>query len=113
MSLFTFVLIVSDRFTSLKVTRPLTLKEWHTKLGHIPYPKILEMVKLKQIREDQVKRVKDDMKEECEICAISKMPRRDFADQKSTQAAHVGDIIHSDLCGPLPASIGKNNYFAT
>ena len=53
------------------------------------------------------------MKEECEICAIAKMPRVDFADQKSTQAAHVGDIIHSDLCGPLPASIGNNNYFAT
>jgi hypothetical protein len=78
-------------------SRPLTLKEWHSRLGHTPYPKILEMAKLNQIREDQVKRVKDDMKDECEICASAKLPRSDFATQKITQAANVGDAIHSDV----------------
>ncbi len=99
--------------TSLSNNRPLTLKELHLRLGHIPHAKILEMVKLKQLREDQVKREKDDMKSECETCAIAKLPRSDFAIQKSTQAADVGEAIHSDLCGPLPSSVGNNNYFVT
>ena len=107
-------IILSNQITtSLANKAPLTLKEWHIKLGHLPHPKILEMVKLKQLREDQVKREKDDMKSECETCAIAKLPRSDFAIQKSTQAADVGDAIHSDLCGPLPSSIGNNKYFVS
>ena len=76
---------------------------------------ILEMVKLNQLREDLVKREKNDMISECECetCAIAKLPRSDFAIQKSTQAADVGDVIHSDLCGPLPPPLGNNNYFVS
>ncbi len=71
------------------------------------------MIKLKQIDGDQVKRVKKDTSLECETCCIAKLPRNNFAGSKSTQAERVGDAIHSDLCGPLPRSLGNNYYFAT
>ncbi len=99
--------------TSMLFSKPLTLKELHVRLGHVPYLKILEMEKLNQLSEYQVKRVKDDMKDECEICARAKLPRTVFATQKLNPAANVGDAIHTDLCGPLPPSLGKNIYFVT
>jgi hypothetical protein len=92
---------------------PLTLKDLHVRLGHLPIPKILEMIQLGQIDGDQVKREENDVKLECEICSIAKMNRKNFAPTKSTKAEKVGDAIHSDLCGPLPPTLGKNIYFTT
>jgi hypothetical protein len=96
-------------------SQPLTLKEWHTRLCHMPISRIIEMIERKQIDKNKVKRVEGDTEEICECCALAKMRRSVFAQTRSVDpAAQVGDAIHSDVCGPIdPPSLGKNNYFIT
>src|SRR6476660_8572640 len=71
------------------------------------------MIELGQINKNKVRRIENDTKEECQICPKSKMSRKKFSKKKLSQATNVGDAIHSDLCGPLPSSLGNNSYFVT
>lgn len=56
----------------------------------------------------------DDVSEDfdCEICLRSKMTRPSFP-KESKRETEIGDIIHSDVCGPMRVlSNGKARYFA-
>ncbi|KAG1807528.1 uncharacterized protein BJ212DRAFT_1209725, partial [Suillus subaureus] len=38
----------------------------------------------------------------CESCIITKHPCQPYPPSEEPRAAHMLDLIHSDLCGPLP-----------
>ena len=46
----------------------------------------------------------------CESCAHGKQHRHPFPPSLK-QARHILDLIHSDVCGPFPVSIGGYRYF--
>ena len=52
------------------------------------------------------------MQEFCEACALGKAHRLPFPNNKTT-ATSILDLVHSDVCGPLPQSIGGKRYFVT
>ena len=48
----------------------------------------------------------------CESCVLSKAHRSPFTSVREHATSPL-QLVHSDLCGPLPMSLGKNIYFAT
>lgn len=50
----------------------------------------------------------------CEACCISKATKNACKRLKSRQSKGICELIHSDLCGPMPVkSIGESRYFLT
>lgn len=86
------------------------LKLWHERLGHINVKTLKELVK-----KDLVNGV-DFTDEEnffCEACAYGKQQRGQFQKGKHEKAA-VGELIHSDVCGPMSTpSVGGARYFVS
>ena len=83
---------------------------WHQRLRHLHYSAFREESKATTgvvfLEDGQVET-------ECEACVREKMQRLPFkghfADSKES-----GDIVHSDLCRPMPVeSFGKARYFVT
>lgn len=55
----------------------------------------------------------DDLIKNCIVCCKAKMSRTPFKESE-TKTNNILDIIHSDLCGPMPIkSIGGSRYFIT
>ena len=49
----------------------------------------------------------------CEFCTLGKHNRSPFPHSESPRASDANELIHSDVCGPLPDSLGSNKYFVT
>jgi hypothetical protein len=49
---------------------------------------------------------------DCEECRIGKQTRKTFSGRIST-AKKVGDVTHSDVCGPILPSLGGHKYFVS
>jgi hypothetical protein len=47
---------------------------------------------------------------QCEVCTIAKHTQK-FEKMKQTRATQPYELIHSDLCGPLKASVGGASYY--
>lgn len=75
---------------------------WHRRLGH---PSTSTLRKLSAIPSSF-------NSTECEACILAKAHRSPFPSLKEHSLIPL-DLVHSDLCGPLPASLGKNIYFIT
>lgn len=83
---------------------------WHERLGHMPERAIQEMV-------SGGKAVGISLEESanttaCDDCAVGKETRKPFRG-KLESTNEIGGIIHTDLCGPRPTSIGRHNYFGS
>lgn len=75
---------------------------WHRRLGHASFNKMKSVLDID---------LKSDMK--CVVCAEGKHARLPF-NETGTRASKCVDIIHSDVCGPLPTrSVGGSLYFVT
>lgn len=86
-----------------------TSRLWHDRFGHLNYGslKLLatkNMVEgLPQINEEEGV---------CEECQFGKQHRNPFPSHSSWQAEFPLDLVHSDLCGPMPVpSLGGRKYF--
>lgn len=56
----------------------------------------------------------DHVEDVCEECQLGKQHRIPFPAQSSWQAKHPLELVHSDLCGPMPiTSLRGNRYFIT
>lgn len=87
-------------------TKSLSLRVWHERLGHqnVKYVK-------KFLTENDIEYVNDDFT--CEACVLGKQHRLSFG-LREERATKCGEIIHSDVCGPLPTeSLGGSRYFLT
>jgi transposase InsO family protein len=67
---------------------------WHRRMGHIG-DEALEKLARNGIVHGKVEF--ESNKDKCEICALSKAPRRTFESSKNPKARHPMDIVHIDL----------------
>lgn len=73
---------------------------WHRRLAHINFNTLKSMLNLK---------VKPDTK--CIVCTMGKHSRAPF-NEPGTRASKPLEMIHTDLCGPMPVcSLGGARYF--
>lgn len=88
-----------------------SLEDWHRRMGHLNVKSLREAIRFGHIEGAQVNNADEDF--ECDICARGKMSRVPFP-KASTRKSGPGDIIHSDVCGPMRVeSQGKKRYFVT
>jgi Integrase core domain/GAG-pre-integrase domain len=84
---------------------------WHERLGHIS-KKYLENMKRDGLIPKNER--KEERKYQCRICDEGKMPRKKFMKETKIRSKEVGELIHSDVCGPIkPMSYNGCNYFVT
>jgi transposase InsO family protein len=84
---------------------------WHEALGH------LSISGLKKLQDQGAinTALKGNEQIECIACEKGKATRKPFQNvQKEIQTTKIGELIHSDLCGPItPESLTGKRYFVT
>lgn len=89
-----------------------SLLEWHRKLGHMN-DKDLRLA----LNKETLIGLYFDKKEslsDCDACIQAKMTRVPSPPQRTTpRTTERLEIVHSDVCGPITPSNGKNRYFVT
>jgi hypothetical protein len=85
-----------------------TYNLWHNRMGH------LNERSLKQLKDGLASGIKfsDKKEDDCKICPIGKQSRLKF-NKFGSRASNILDVVHSDLCGPMPDSLGNNKWFMT
>lgn len=82
---------------------------WHRRFGHVNFHS------LNRMQSDIVSGIsfKNNSDRSCEVCVKGKHSRKPFRDNK-TISTNLLEIIHSDVCGPMPVnSYGGSRYFVT
>lgn len=97
--------------SSSSFAKPSQTYLWHLRLGHTNYRKLVHMYKHKMV--DGLTLDKLDDIGVCKSCVLSKHKRTPFPTDASTRATAVLQLVHSDVCGPLPKSLGGKEYFLT
>lgn len=87
------------------------ISTWHHRLGHVSTKVIREMEAMKMV-EDLVISPGSDPEGVCPGCAYGKLHRLPFPTGGRTRGQNVGDLIHSDVCGPMSkTSPGGARFF--
>lgn len=93
------------------VARDGNIQLWHERLGHVNFPTIKKMQSLSLVEGMKLTFGCQDTSI-CEGCIMGKHHRQPFPKDGRTRATRIGEIIHSDVCGPItPSSIGGSKYF--
>ena len=97
------ILAVTPSLNVAKQVEPLSLSEWHERLGHQSKYHVESWLK-----QNEITFIKDDAV--CESCILGKHHRQKFGER--VKAGVPGEIVHTDLCGPMSVSThGGHNYF--
>lgn len=82
----------------------------HERLGHLGHQNVQRL-----IRENLVTGVGTitGTPQFCEACVGGKQHRLPFPPRTALKASRKLEIVHSDVCGPFPTSLGGNKYFVT
>ena len=90
----------------------LNLDLWHQQLGHVSKDTLKNMFCKGVIEGLHLE--KDCKIKLCESCIAGKQTREKFPKDGGTRATELLEIVHSDVCGPMPVrSLGGNKYFVT
>lgn len=85
---------------------------WHFRLGHL---NTFDMKRL--INHQMADGIKLDVDVEsrfCEPCVMGKQTRSSFPKNKNTRSSRILELIHSDVCGPMPTTAHDGSrYFVT
>jgi transposase InsO family protein len=92
-------------------TCPLDLNLWHRRFAHHNYADVKKMVQRDMVTGLEIKS-KEHPDPICEPCLAGKMHSKPFH-LSSTRATHPLELVHSDLCGPLPQSHNGFKYWIT
>lgn len=88
-----------------------SLEDWHIRLGHLNVQYLLQAAKMNTIKGLKIKGNEKNL--ECEVCLSGKMHRPPFP-KASERKTEVGELVHSDVCGPMRVSShGQKKYFCT
>lgn len=87
------------------------LNLWHQRLGHVNEHQLRQAIKRNHLHGVEISD-KDSLKF-CVGCVESKMCRQSNKFMGKIYSRYPGQLIHSDLCGPMPESIGGSKYFVT
>ena len=77
-----------------------SLSLWHQRFGHLNHKTVLRMATLRSFTELALFNDKLHLSTHCRGCLLGKMSRASFLSTR-TRGTHVGDIVHSDVCGPI------------
>ena len=93
-------------------TEKITERVWHNRLEHIAESTIRDAVRKGPARGIEL-HGNGNLKEKCGHCLHGKQTRL-FLKERSSKATHPGEIIHSDVCGPMPIqTIAGKRYFVS
>ena len=101
-------LVLESKASLLASTESIDL--WHDRLAHTACSTIESMISNDLVDGMKVKGKADEIA--CESCCTGKITRGPFKGSNDT-ADSIGDVIHSDLAGPLPATLGGKRYMAS
>ena len=83
----------------------------HQCLGHISPSAAMWLVNNRNL--DRIV-VNDDEVDFCEVCALAKIKRLPFPQQRNHPAQDVGDVLHTDVWGPAQTTaLGGSSYAIT
>ena len=86
-------------------------KIWHERFGHLNYHSLQQLCKDNMVTDLLMVSCKDGV---CFSCVLKKHHRDSFDKGASWHASVPLELVHSDLCGPLPsASFSGFKYFLT
>jgi GAG-pre-integrase domain len=81
---------------------------WHARLGHVVFVTVRRAAHTGATSEiDFTAHTKNC---NCHTCLLQKASRRPFKDSLVKRASVIGDVIHTDLAGPMPPTISSYNY---
>lgn len=84
-------------------------KIWHERLSHIHKRALTELVNQELVDGVILKNVEDFFCEDCQYGKLHKLP---FKRESKKTAREPGEVIHSDVCGPIPVqSLGGAKYY--
>ena len=101
-----YKLKIEQFFTSSERIDDLNL--WHRRFGHANKKLIKFMHSKKMVDGLEISNGYDH--ELCNPCIIGKMKREKFDIQNRRSVQNL-DVIHSDICGPFPISLGGKSYY--
>ena len=89
---------------------------WHERFGHLGYDNLARAVGMVtgiHTSVEEIQAAADGVAGLCEPCVLGKQHRSPFK-KSATAATRPLELVHTDVCGPLPVtSLGGNNYFVT
>lgn len=101
----------SQAITLLSKVTSQPIHVWHQRLGHIHFDRIKQMESSGAV--DGLSISTSDKSKFCEGCVFGKHHRQPFPTDGRNRAKRIGEIIHSDLVGPMSVnSPGGARYFA-
>ena len=90
-----------------------TEKLWHDRLAHANIPSIRELESKGAVTGLDLSHSSQKMEVHCEDCAQGKQHKLHMS-SKHIRSTHRGEVIHSDVCGPMSvSSLGGSKYFVT
>jgi hypothetical protein len=90
---------------------PTSMSTWHQRLGHVNHQYIHKMANSNMIDGLNINNAAESFLP-CEGCAYGKSHRTPFPTDGRKRATSVGELIHSDICGPMSVpSIGGSRYY--
>lgn len=103
-----FKVVVAEGVSESSAMITHTLMDWHEKLAHQNIRHVKSFLKLNDIK---IAKDCSDTDFFCDACVLGKQHRSTFKPSSHTSAA-VGELIVSDVCGPMQtASINGARYF--
>ncbi|KAF8697739.1 Encoded by, partial [Rhizoctonia solani] len=86
-----------------------TLQEWHNILGHINTDMIKKMAKGKLVKGMEI--IDNNDKFDCQSCIKGKSGQKPVVKQLLTQYTKIGDLVVSDVAGPVRMRLLQGNYY--
>ena len=96
-------LIILEKKYGLLCESKSELALWHRRLGHIGYSGLQKLIEKNMANGICLTYSKDDV-EFCEPCIMGKQNRKPFIICEIPRATRLLEVVHSDLCGPMPVS---------
>ena len=100
---------------ALQATQPETAELWHRRFGHLGVDNLVRLKELDMVSGIGVSAASFSTLKHtpCEPCVLAKHHRSPFP-EGAPDAAQPLELLHMDLCGPLPVeSLGGSRYFVT
>ena len=85
---------------------------WHCRLGHLGMDNVITIANGNMVK--GIGHLSSESKPFCEGCVMEKQHRCPYPKGISYRATEPFELIHSDVCGPMPeSSIGGSRYYVT
>jgi len=100
----------SSYISTVESNTPTLMDLWHARLGHLGEQniKILSKGMVGGVN------IKNEDLSFCKTCTEGKMTKQPFSGTGNTKSTKLLQLVHSDICGPIPtSSIGGGRYFIT